>query len=396
MTVPVAISGTEASEDQELVERAFIRFLLSEPLCEASHERQRNLPPVAGQVRQATPERIILLALAAIIVVLFVWFQWKLIFLAFAGLLCALLLHTITMWIERHTRLGPGLSYLATLLLLLAAIAVAAILIVPQAVTQLHQIVVVLPHSLARMKDFLEQKSWGRTLLQMLQRASHGTNLGARAKDITGAVTETVVDLIVVVVIGFFGALNPRGYRNGVLSLFPKQHRDRAREIALELMDRLRWWLLGQMVPMVALGVATMVALWLLGVRLAFILGLFTGVMVFIPYAGTILAGIPCVLMALQRGPWTALWVVILFSIFHLIEGYLLTPLVQKRAVQLPPVLTVLAQFFLWSFAGVLGVAVAAPLTAAGMVLVNELYLKPRDRQTPQGLTDISRQPREG
>ncbi|MFZ0662881.1 MAG: AI-2E family transporter [Acidobacteriaceae bacterium] len=343
-------------------------------------------------MRQATPERIVLLALAAVIAVLFVWFQWKLIFLAFAGLLCAILLHTITRWIERHTRLGSGLSYLATMLLLLVSVAVTAILIVPPAVTQLHQIVVVLPHSLARTQDFLEQKSWGRTLLEMLQRSFHGADFGARAKDITSTLTEATVDLIVIVVIGFFGALNPRAYRNGVLSLLPEQHRDRAREIAVELMDRLRWWLLGQMVPMVVLGVATMVALWLLGVRLAFILGLFTGVMVFIPYAGTILAGIPCVLMALQRGPWIALWVVILFTIFHLVEGYLLTPMVQRRAVELPPVLTVLAQFFMWSFAGVLGVAVAAPLTAAGMVLVNELYLKPRDRRSAQGIQDISGQ----
>lgn len=337
-----------------------------------------------------------LLALVCVLALLFVWFEWKLIFLAFAGLLCALLLRTITNWIERHTRLGPGLSYMATLLLLTIAIVGAAALIVPRAVTQLHQIIVALPHSLAQMEDFLEQRSWGRTLMQMIQRTSNGMNLGAHAKAITSVVTETVVDLIVVLVIGFFGALNPRGYEQGALSLFPPEHRQRAREITEELLERLRWWLLGQMVPMVVLGVASMVALWILGVHLAFILGLFTGVMVFVPYAGTILSGIPSVLMALQRGPWTALWVVILYSIFHLIEGYLLTPLVQKKAVHLPPVLTVLAQFFMWSFAGILGVAVAAPLTAAGMVLTNELYLKPRNRSSMKALEDVSRQSKAG
>lgn len=338
--------------------------------------------PVAGWSRQAKPEHVVLLILGCVLVLLFVWFQWKLIFLAFAGLLCALLLRSISVWIERRTRLGPGLSYLATLLLILAAIAGAAVLILPQAVTQIHQIITMLPQSTEKMKSFLEGRTWGRTLLQMLQRASNGMDLGAHAKEITSAVSGAVVDLIVVFVIGFFGALNPGGYKEGVLALIPRQHRERAREITVELLDRLRWWLLGQMVPMVVLGIASMVALWILGVKLAFILGLFTGVMVFVPYAGTILAGIPSVLMALQKGPWTALWVVILFSIFHLTEGYILTPLVQKKAVRLPPVLTVLAQFFMWSFAGILGVAVAAPLTAACMVLTNELYLKPRDRRS--------------
>lgn len=346
--------------------------------------------------KQSGPERAVLLAFVCVLVLLFVWFEWKLIFLAFAGLLCALLLRTITVWIERHTRLAPGLAYLATLLLLTLIIVGAAALIVPQAVTQLHQIVIALPESLTRMKDFLQQRSWGRTLLQMVDRASQNMSLSGNAKAITGAVTETVVDLIVVAVIGFFGALNPRGYERGALSLFPLKHREHAREIIDELLNRLRWWLLGQMVPMAALGVASMVALWILGVHLAFILGLFTGLMVFVPYAGTILSGIPSVLMALQRGPWTALWVVILYSVFHLIEGYLLTPMVQKRAVRLPPVLTVLAQFFMWSFAGVLGVAVAAPLTAAGMVLTTELYLKPRDRRSARGIEKVSPESKAG
>lgn len=341
------------------------------------------------------PERVVLFAALAAVCFLFVWFQWELIFLAFAGLLCAILLHTITTWIERRTPLGPGLSYLATLLLLAAVLAGAVVMIVPRAIGQLSQVATIAPQSLEQVKTSLQHRMWGRTLLSMMQRASNNMDLGANIKAITGAAASAVIDLIVVAVIGFFGALNPRGYKDGLFALFPEQYRERAREVAAELVERLRWWLLGQMVPMAALGVACMVSLWLLRVPLAFTLGLVTGLMVFVPYAGTILSGIPCVLMALQRGPRTALYVLILFSLFHVIEGYLLTPLVQKKAVRLPPVLTVLAQFFLWSFAGVLGVAIAAPLTAAGMVLTKELYLKPRDRRASARVEQISH-PRAG
>jgi predicted PurR-regulated permease PerM len=336
------------------------------------------------------PERVVLLAAVATVCFLFVWFQWELIFLAFAGLLCAILLHAITTWIERKTPLGPGFSYFATLLLLAALLAGAAVLIVPRAISQLSQLATIVPQSVEELKNSLQHRMWGRTLLSMMHRASNNMDLGAKVKAITSAASSAVVDMIVVAVIGFFGALNPRGYKDGLFALFPEQYRARAREIATELVERLRWWLLGQMVPMAVLGIACMVSLWLLGVPLAFTLGLLTGVMVFVPYAGTILSGIPCVLMALQRGPRTALYVLILFSVFHVIEGYLLTPLVQKKAVRLPPVLTVLAQFFLWSFAGVLGVAIAAPLTAAGMVLTNELYLKPRESRASARLEHIS------
>lgn len=337
---------------------------------------------MSNQPRQSTPEHVLMLALVCVLALLFVWFEWRLIFLAFAGLLLALLLHTITTWIQRRTHMGPGWSYLATLVLITAIIAGAGELIIPRTITQASQIATILPQSMAQVRHFLEEKSWGRTLLEMVHRGMRTMDLGSKVNAITSAVVSGIADLIVVLVIGFFGALNPEGYKRGVLNLFPSRHRTRMREIGDKLLETLRWWMLGQMVPMVALGIASMVALWLLGVRLAFTLGLLTGLMVFVPYVGTILASIPSVLMALQRGPWTALWVVILFSIFHVLEGYFLTPLVQKRAVRLPPVLTILAQFFMWSFAGILGVAIAAPLTAAGMVLTSELYLKPRDRRS--------------
>ena len=341
--------------------------------------------------RSAKPERIVIAASVAAVIFLFVWFQWELIFLAFAGLLCAILLNTITEWIERHSPLGGGLSYLVTLFLIAGVLAGAAVLIVPRAITQLSEVAKILPQSIARIENTLGHSVWGRTLLNMIHHAANGMGLAAKMKTITAAMVAAVVDMIVVFVIGFFGALNPRGYVKGLFALFPEQYRGRARELGSELAERLRWWLLGQMVPMVVLGTACMISLWLLGVHLAFTLGLLTGLMVFVPYAGTVLSGIPCVLMALQKGPHTALYVLLLFSIFHVIEGYLLTPLVQKRAVRLPPVLTVLAQFFMWSFAGILGVAIAAPMTAAAMVLVNELYLKPRDRRLSASIKEIPR-----
>jgi predicted PurR-regulated permease PerM len=68
-------------------------------------------------------------------------------------------------------------------------------------------------------------------------------------------------------------------------------------------------------------------------------------------------------------------WVIALFSAVHALEGYVVTPLAQRRAVRLPPALTILAQLLMWEVAGLLGVALATPLTAAVIVLVKMLYL---------------------
>jgi predicted PurR-regulated permease PerM len=97
--------------------------------------------------------------------------------------------------------------------------------------------------------------------------------------------------------------------------------------------------------------------------------------MIFIPYVGSWVAYVPTVLVAMTVSPLTAAYVTLLYLILHGLEGYVLTPMVQKRAVLLPPVLTILAQLLLWRWVGLLGVAVATPLAAAALALVKVLYL---------------------
>lgn len=311
----------------------------------------------------------------AILVFLFLWFQLDLVLLAFAGILVAVILHTVTEWIDHHTRLSGKVAYAGTLLLLGAVIAGLGYLLVPRAMTQVSQLAASLPASIQHLEQPLEKSAWGRDLLNRIHSAFHHSNVSARISQLAGAVSDGVTDLVIVVVVGFFAALNPHGYTEGLLALIPEQRRKRTRRMVGELQRQLRWWTLGQMLPMAALGIASGVGLTFLGVPLPWTLGLITGLAVFLPYAGTVLSAIPAVLMGLQRSPHTALWVLLLYTALHLLEGYILTPMVQRKAVRLPPVVTVLVQYFFWQVAGILGLALAAPLASAGIVLVKELYL---------------------
>lgn len=329
---------------------------------------------IRAERRRATPERLLIIAAIAILAFLFVWFQLQLLLLAFAGILVAVLLRTITRWIQRHTRLNGMFAYAATLLLLGFAAAALGMMIAPRAITQLSQVADSMPDSIHRLEQPLDRTRLGHAILTEAQHLVTGGSLNTRLPEIAGTVTSGITNLIIIVVIGFFAALHPRGYREGLLVAFPPARRARARQIFSELEHQLRWWLFGQMLPMAALGIGSGIGLTLLGVHLPWALGLLTGAAVFLPYAGTILAGIPSILMGLQRSPQTALWVLILYILLHIAEGYILTPLVQRRAVRLPPVLTILAQFFMWNVGGILGLAVAAPLASAGIVLVKELY----------------------
>lgn len=248
-------------------------------------------------------------------------------------------------------------------------------LLAPRVITQVTELAHQMPASLHRLEAPLGRTPAGRDVLTQIHRLMHAGGFTSALPTVATAITGAITDLVIVVVIGFFAALTPRNYREGTLLLLPESVRPRARRLAAGLQRQLRWWLLGQLVPMVVLGIASAIGLRVLGVPLPWTLGLLTGVAVFLPYVGTILAGIPCVLMGLQRSPHTAIYVLILYTLLHLLEGYILTPLVQRRAVRLPPVLTILAQYFLWNVAGILGLAVAAPLAGAAIVLVKELYL---------------------
>ncbi len=72
----------------------------------------------------------------------------------------------------------------------------------------------------------------------------------------------------------------------------------------------------------------------------------------------------------------TALWVILLFFVIQLIESYLVTPLIQFRALSLPPVLVIAAQLAASVWMGVLGLVVATPLLIVAIVLVRNLYLE--------------------
>lgn len=301
----------------------------------------------------------------------FVWYAWELILLAFAGFLLAIILRTFSNWVAKYTGLGPRASYAATIGALLLLVGIVAWLTVPDIISQGSQIAKIIPASLARAKDYLGRSGWGRYILQSIRSESNGFRL----REVASSVADAAAAGVVVVVVGFYAGLNPGGYSRALLSLVPRDRRAMAAHVAEEVVYTLRWWLLGQMVPMVTLGVASTIGFFLLGIKLAFILGLITGVMVFVPYLGAILSAVPAILVALEQGPQKVLSVLILYLILHVLEGYILTPIVQKRAVRLLPILTVLSQLLMWMWAGLLGVAVATPLAAAGLVMVKMLYL---------------------
>ena len=127
---------------------------------------------------------------------------------------------------------------------------------------------------------------------------------------------------------------------------------------------------------MLCVGAITGIGLWLLGVPLALSLALLAGLLEFIPYVGPIASAVPAILVGFALRPALALEVAALYLLVHLIEGYILVPLIQKKAVALPPALGITAVVMFGVLFGPLGIMLAHPLMVTVMVLIRKLYVE--------------------
>jgi predicted PurR-regulated permease PerM len=138
----------------------------------------------------------------------------------------------------------------------------------------------------------------------------------------------------------------------------------------------LRKWLVTQLIAMLVIGFVTTAVLLLLDVRAAFALGVIAGLLEFIPTIGPILSAVPAVAMGFLDSPEKALYVVIAYVAIQQLEGHILIPMLMKEGLDLPPVVTLLAQGLMALLFGFLGLLVAVPMIAAIMVPIKMLYVR--------------------
>jgi predicted PurR-regulated permease PerM len=178
-------------------------------------------------------------------------------------------------------------------------------------------------------------------------------------------------------VVAVYIAAQPALYRNLMLKAVPPVHRARFDRLFDRVESRLRLWLIGQAVVMASISLLSSLGLWLLGIDAALALGLLSGMLSFIPYVGTLLSMVPAMLVAFNVGPLHVVWVVLLFCGVHLVEGDVITPLVQAEATSLPPVVSLVSIIIFGALFGPAGVLLAAPLALFFSAVLQTLYLDP-------------------
>jgi len=161
-----------------------------------------------------------------------------------------------------------------------------------------------------------------------------------------------------------------------LVRLVPPDGRSTARSILSDSRDSLLGWLKGRLFSMVVVGVLAAVALYLIGVPGALFLGLFSGLVAFVPIIGSVVGAVPPLLLAFAGNPWGVLWVLLAYVAIQQVESNLLTPLVMRKAISLHPVVVVASVTVAGAAFGALGALLAVPAVVVGDILIRRLWFE--------------------
>ena len=321
-------------------------------------------------------------AVLTFLLVALLYFTFDVILLIFAAALLAIFLRGLADILGKFVNLSEGWLVLIVSAVLVATLGLAISFLAPSVAEQMQHLRDELPRSAQATASYISQFNWGRALIEQLPSfddVRQYVNPTTFLRGVSGFFTSTVGivgNVLMTCLLAVYFASEPNLYIRGLVKLFPKSRRHRATQIVAAVGETLRWWLIGKAGSMLFIGVLTWIGLSILGVPLALTLGLIAGLFSFIPNFGPIISAIPALLLGFIESPLIALYVLLLYVGVQLIESNVVTPLIERETVELPPALTIVFQLGLAVLVGGLGLVLATPMLAVIMVLVQMVYIQ--------------------
>lgn len=324
--------------------------------------------------REFVRRALIVIALAAGVAIL--WELRYVLVLLFGAVLVATVIRAIADPIRRHLHIPDRLSVLLSVILVVFIVAGTAWLIGAQISSQSQLISDRLPKAVRMIDAWLGSIGLGHPVQHWI--ASLHSRNGIILSDVGGWLSSLslgVASVLIVTFGGIFLAASPRLYSIGTVKLVPEEKRGLIAETMMESATALRLWLKGQLWAMIIIGLMTWAGLLLLGVPSALVLALISGVLEFVPYAGPIASSVPAIMVALVQGPELALWTAAMYVIVHHAEAYVIQPIIQQYAVEIPAVIMLFSLLAFGVLFGFIGVLFAAPLAVVLYVVIKRLYV---------------------
>ncbi|KQW22879.1 transporter [Afipia sp. Root123D2] len=348
--------------------------------------------------------------IAFAVFVVFAWYYAPTLFLIFAGALLGVALTAMTNQLHKIMG-GPHPLRLAIVCLMLAAL-IAGIgtlggSTIAQQATALSGTI---KSQIVNLKGFLERHGVDTSYLDLnaatpasdtaapvatpAQPRNNLPSAGAIASGGGAIVSQTlklilgtvgaVGNFFIVLFLGLAFAAQPSVYRKGLLALSPKRHRADVEAVVDRISVTLERWLIAQMITMAAVFAVTWIGLAIIGIPASFILGIQAGLLAFIPTIGALLGGLIILLASISSGLVAVISAFVLFMGVHALESYILTPILQRQALEIPPATLFAFQILLGVVFGVWGLALALPMVAIVKVVID--YIREDDARPAEVL----------
>ena len=344
-----------------------------DPLRESSELRR---------VAKATMVVVAIVASASLLATVLV-LGAQIILVGFLGILCALVFVTISRPIAR--RLHMKRKYAFALVVALTFLGLAALLYFTgdQLVSQFDELLKRSGETFTAIQD--KAKSLPAPI-----GGRHGAANGSAAPPdapqvVAGAmkVATTISGFasacVLVALMSFFCGYAPEEYIDAGIKLLPERWQERAWTLSDATYADLKQWLFAQLFTMAFDAVFVLVGLLIVGIKLAPVLAIITGVCGFVPYLGAFVAPIPGILVTLGEDSSKLPYVIGVYFCVQMIEGWVVTPLIQKKRNNIPPALLLFFQALVGLVAGPLGIVVSTPLLVIIMTWVRVLWVERQD-----------------
>jgi predicted PurR-regulated permease PerM len=350
-----------------------------------------------------TARRVATGTLVALGIIVFALALWKIrlvIALLFLGIVIASAMRPTVEWLYRRAHVPRSLGVVLHYVALLGAAALFLYLVVPVAITQVHNAIGQVPTSTVQLhRAALHSHGLRHEILsaidKRLRQLPSGASLLHPALSATKTVFEILVGIVFAFAVGAYWIFERDGAIRLVQSVVPSRHRRVTRDTWVLIDMKLGAFVRGQFLLVVIVGGLLSLAFWLDGEPYWLLVASFAGIVELVPIVGPIAAGLLAVGVGFTAGWTVALGAGIAVLVLRQLEDYVIAPRIMGHAVGLSPLVVLVSVLATGYLLGPVYILLAIPITAVASTLIDVVIhdRDPADEDAPAVLFAGQREP---
>ena len=349
-------------------------------------------PSSPSQLYKWTFRRVVWATLVIVALGISFWLLYRfhqVLFILFVAIVIGTIIRPVVAWLQQRglpAKAGVSLVYLLLLGFLISFV----LLLLPLIVEQTGTIAITLPDYHQSLRQWVLDHpnrsiaSLGELIPTTLTLPEPAQQTGQQMLDSAGqalgyvglAVKALFTAVFILLLAAYWTLDGPRTVRS-LLRLLPRTQRESISELITAMETKVSAFVAGQGLLMLAIGLMSLVAYWLIGLPYLLALAFIAGLMEAVPIVGPLLGAVPAVLVALTMGPDKVIWVIVATLVIQQVENSLLVPRIMRQAVGVNPFVTLLALFAFSTLLGIPGALMAIPMAAIIQILLNRFVFQP-------------------